>query len=45
MGRGPVQGHFRTDANPGHHIANLTDNMIAQQAAAIIFKDGKDHPV
>ena len=45
MGGGAVQRHLGADPDADHHIADLADDVIGQQAAAVVFQDRVDHAV
>ncbi len=40
MGRRPVHGQVRSDADPGHHVSDLADDVIGQHPADVVFDDG-----
>jgi hypothetical protein len=36
---------FRADADAGHHVADLADDVVGEQAAAVVLEHGVHHAV
>ena len=45
MGAGAVNGEFGAQADGGDHVADLADDVVSQQASAVVFEHGIDDAV
>ncbi|OQB96790.1 MAG: hypothetical protein BWX86_00572 [Verrucomicrobia bacterium ADurb.Bin122] len=40
VGAGAVDGELRAEADAGHHVADLRDDVVGEQPAAVVFQHG-----
>ena len=45
VGAGAVDGQFGAEADTGDHVADLADDVVGKQAAAVVFEHGVDDAV
>ena len=45
VGAGAVDGQLGAEADAGHHVADLADDVVGEQAAAVVLEHGIDDAV